>query len=338
MCELENHVIPRLAHKLKNWVRYVDDTFALVREGEEKYVQEELNSFHQNIQFTYELEDHGKISFLDVLVTKTDTNGSLETSVFRKTTNTDIYMNWKSHAPQAWKIATLKSLIKRAVLISSTDSALESELEHLKKAFCELNDYPSMLVDKIILDERQSAESQTIQDPEESEIEQTEENIQVALNLPYAGDKGEEIVKKMQKFMKKAVNTESKKLQLRTTYKSTRLSSRFNIKDKTKPEHLHNVVYYVPCPNKRCKDDYIGETKRRTEKRSDEHRSKDKKSHVLQHSEKTKHKRVSLKDFKILGKGYRSNFRRKISESLFIKRLKPKLNVQKESYKLALFN
>ena len=232
MCELENHVIPRLAHKLKNWVRYVDDTFALVREGEEKYVQEELNSFHQNIQFTYELEDHGKISFLDVLVTKTDTNGSLETSVFRKTTNTDIYMNWKSHAPQAWKIATLKSLIKRAVLISSTDSALESELEHLKKAFCELNDYPSMLVDKIILDERQSAESQTIQDPEESEIEQTEENIQVALNLPYAGDKGEEIVKKMQKFMKKAVNTESKKLQLRTTYKSTRLSTRFNIKDK----------------------------------------------------------------------------------------------------------
>ena len=223
-------------------------------------------------------------------------------------------------------------------MISSTDSALESELEHLKKAFCELNDYPSMLVDKIILDERQSAESQTIQDPEESEIEQTEENIQVALNLPYAGDKGEEIVKKMQKFMKKAVNTESKKLQLRTTYKSTRLSTRFNIKDKTKPEHLHNVVYYVPCPNKRCKDDYIGETKRRTEKRSDEHRSKDKKSHVLQHSEKTKHKRVSLKDFKILGKGYRSNFRRKISESLFIKRLKPKLNVQKESYKLALFN
>ena len=45
ICGLENHVIPRLAHKLNNWVRYVDDTFALVREGEEKYVQEELNSF-----------------------------------------------------------------------------------------------------------------------------------------------------------------------------------------------------------------------------------------------------------------------------------------------------
>ena len=72
-------------------------------------MQEELNSFNQNIQFTYELEDNGKISFLDVLVTKTDTNGSLETSVFRKATNTDIYMNWKSHAPHARKIATLKS-------------------------------------------------------------------------------------------------------------------------------------------------------------------------------------------------------------------------------------
>ena len=103
-------------------------------------------------------------------------------------------------------------------------------------------------------------------------------------------------------------------------------------------EHVHNIVYYVPCPNKKCKDDYTGETKRRIENRSDEHSKKDKNSHVLQHSIATKHKRVSLKNFKILGQGYRSNFRWKISESLYIKQLKPTLNVQKDSYKLALFN
>ena len=66
--------------------------------------------------------------------------------------------------------------------------------------FCELNDYPSALVDKIILDERESTLSQPSQDPEESEIEQTEENIQLALNLPYAGDKGEKIIKKNAKI------------------------------------------------------------------------------------------------------------------------------------------
>ena len=39
-----------------------------------------------------------------------------------------------------------------------------------------------------------------------------------------------------------------------------------------------------------------------------------------------------------LGQRYKTNFRRKISEALFIKETKPDLNVQKESYKLLLFN
>ena len=146
------------------------------------------------------------------------------------------------------------------------------------------------------------------------------------------------IVQQMQRYVKQAVNTETKRISVNAMYRSRKLSTRFNIKDKTKLEHMHNIVYYIPCPNKKCKDDYSGETKRRIKKRSDEHRSKDQKSHVLQHTKATKHKRVSLSDFKILGQGYRSNFRRKISESLFIKRLKPTLNVQKDSYKLSLFN
>ena len=65
---------------------------------------------------------------------------------------------------------------------------------------------------------------------------------------------------------------------------------------------------------------------------------KDKKSHIFRHTQRTKHKKVNTHAFKIIGKGYRSNFARKISESLFIKKLKPDLNVQKESYKLLLFN
>ena len=43
-----------------------------------------------------------------------------------------------------------------------------------------------------------------------------------------------------------------------------------------------------------------------------------------------------MKDFEILGSG--SNIKRKISEALFIKKLKPDLNVQKESLKLSLYN
>ena len=94
-------------------------------------VKTELNAFHRNIKFTHELEEENSLPFLDVLVKRND-NDDIETSVYRKKTNTDIYMNWHSHAPTTWKIATLKSLIKRGFLISSKTETLNKELEHIK--------------------------------------------------------------------------------------------------------------------------------------------------------------------------------------------------------------
>ena len=58
-------------------------------------------------------------------------------------------MNWKSYVPSTWKIATMKSLIKQGFLISSTPTALECELKHIKKVFVDINDYPERLVAEI---------------------------------------------------------------------------------------------------------------------------------------------------------------------------------------------
>ena len=57
-----------------------------------------LSTYHQQIQFTYELEKYQHISFLDVSVRRL-TDGKLETAAYRKEANTDVYMNWNSHAP-----------------------------------------------------------------------------------------------------------------------------------------------------------------------------------------------------------------------------------------------
>ena len=43
-------------------------------------------------------------------------------------------------------------------------------------------------------------------------------------------------------------------------------------------------------------------------------------------------------DFKILGNNYQSNIKRKISESLYIRQLKPTLNAHEKSIPLHLFN
>ena len=341
MCELENNIIPRLSSRITNWVRYVDDTFAFIKIGEEDYVKEKLDEYHPNIKFTYEMENEGKLPFLDVQMTKEGRDGSLETSVYRKITNTDIYMNWKAHAPVTWKIATLKSLVQRAINVSSSKKAADDELDHVKEVFCNLNDYPEGLVDQIIQNERSkaAAEVDELSNNEDDENEDgKEQKVLLALNLPYVRDKGDQIIRKMQKDLKSKLESEDKKICVRTMYRSTKLSTRFNLKDKTKPEDVHNVVYHVTCPNKKCRSTYCGETRRRLGKRIQEHREKDRKSHVRIHTEHTKHKKVSESDFKILGQRYKTNFRRKISEALFIKETKPDLNVQKESYKLLLFN
>ena len=73
-------------------------------------------------------------------------------------------------------------------------------------------------------------------------------------------------------------------------------------------------------------------------KRTGEHQSTDPNSHMLKHLKKTEHKRVQIIDFKILRQGFSSSFRRKISESLYLKQNQTDLNVQKDSYKLSLFN
>ena len=70
-----------------------------------------------------------------------------------------------------------------------------------------------------------------------------------------------------------------------------------------------------------------------------DHSGPNKISHVLKHCIEKEHKLLSLEDFMTLGTNYRKNkFRRKISESLYIKEKCSSLNTQEKSAMLKLFN
>ena len=70
-----------------------------------------------------------------------------------------------------------------------------------------------------------------------------------------------------------------------------------------------------------------------------DHNGRDRKLHLFRHSVELNHKNVERQDFKMLGKGYRNNaMKRKISEALYCRELKPALNVQEKSINLELFN
>ena len=99
---LEEAILPSIKKHVAHWKRYVDNTHAYINPSKIEFVLEKLNSYHPNIQFTYEIEENQKITFLNVLITGARDN-KLETTVFRKETNTDLYINWNSHAPIQWK-------------------------------------------------------------------------------------------------------------------------------------------------------------------------------------------------------------------------------------------
>ena len=75
----------------------------------------------------------------------------------------------------------------------------------------------------------------------------TEENtvehevVQCTL-IPYAGEKGEYVVKEVNKEFKKL---KRHNLETRFAFKAKRLSSCSNLNDPIKKEHLHNVVYEI---------------------------------------------------------------------------------------------
>ena len=111
LVELENSLVPQLEESVDLWYRYVDDTFTFIKKGYVDSVLRRLNEFHANIKFTYEKEKDDSISFLDVKVIR-KSDGSFDTNIHRKQTDTNIHVNWNAFAPKIWKIGTVKGLIR----------------------------------------------------------------------------------------------------------------------------------------------------------------------------------------------------------------------------------
>ena len=150
MCHLENLFLDQcpLAFKPVFYKRYVDDTFVLFKEKHHANLfLNFLNSFHQNIQFTMEQESNNQLSFLDILISRT--NNQFLTGIFRKKTFTGLGLNFFSHCPFSFKLNSCKTLLSRAFALSSNWNKFHEEVTFLKSYFNK-NCYPSFLFDKVI--------------------------------------------------------------------------------------------------------------------------------------------------------------------------------------------
>ena len=122
-------------------------------------------------------------------------------------------------------------------------------------------------------------------------------------------------------------------------FTGSKLSSKFQVKNRTIFSHNHDIIYHVNCPENDCPYNYIGETVIRISERVLDSTGKDINSHLYKYSIETGHQSLEISDYRIIGNEYGNNWKKqKIAEALLIKELKPTLNKQDKSIPLKLFN
>ena len=92
----------------KFWICYVDDTCCALATSDINGFHQLINSIEPHIQFTVKIETDRQLPFLDLL--RCEEDGSIFTSVYRKPTHTDRYLDFTSHHPQAYKAAVVRIL------------------------------------------------------------------------------------------------------------------------------------------------------------------------------------------------------------------------------------
>ncbi|CAH3020085.1 unnamed protein product, partial [Porites evermanni] len=187
-----------------------------------------------DIQFTKEIEENGKIPFLDCLVTRD--NNKLKTTIYRKPTHTDRLLDQSSYNPTSHKATTIRTLTRRAQLVCDSPDSLQDETDYLNNVFSK-NNYNTDFV-------RRNTHSNTDSNSQTNSVPVT------TATIPYIRGTSETIARILQPY------------NIRVAHKPITTLRRLltNVKDKDKPEDRQGAVYKIKCCD--CQASYIGETGR----------------------------------------------------------------------------
>ena len=311
--------------------RYVDDIFVLFSHQEhlDRFFTY-MNSRHNNIRFSKEVEVEHTLPFLDVLVSRSTL--SFVTDVYRKSTFSGVLTNFNSFIPTTYKHGLVFTLLFRGFRICSDYNKFHKELEYLKTIF-QRNNYPMNVINfcvRVFLNKmhRPKVEVHTVPKRE------------VFFVLPFLGKASLKIRSMLYDLFREKFPA----CKLRTIFKITlRINSLLKYKDVLPKCLLSGLVYKFKCSS--CNATYYGKTKRHFGVRICEHLGM---SHLtgkpLQSSQNTaisEHllncvSAPSFDDFTTLA-SESNDFKLLLMESLLIARDKPPLNKNVQSYPLELF-
>lgn len=302
--------------KVRFYKRYVDDIFCILNnEVEANAFLSYLNIQHPNIKFTIETEKCHKLAFLDVSIYKGDTG--LYTSVFKKPTDTGLLTNFNSYTWFKYKIGLVKSMIDRIFKINNTKEGFDKDIKYAK-FILQKNGFPAGIIDRNV----------------NNYLENTANTVTTAsineckyFKLPFIGDISKHAENKIKQLLNQYCKVGSS---IRIAFTPIKLYSFFSLKDQIPDDLKSHVVYKFSCAG--CDSSYVGYTSRYFTTRIDEHLKSDKQSHVFKHLQSSSNCRNKCSNncFVVLDTA-KTKYSLRIKESMWIKWLKPLLNVQKEN-------
>ena len=257
----------------------------------------------------------GAIPFLDILITPKD-DGSLQTSVYRKPTHTDLYLQWDSHHTIPSKYSVVGTLYHRAKTICSNQEMLLKEEQHLFQALRKCK-YPNWALNRVKLRCQNPSKKQ-------KNTNQRKQNNQFRKNLymvvPY--------YKGLSKSIKRSCNKFGVQVHFKggLTIKDLLMAP----KDKDHILKKSGVIYKYTCNKVECDEEYIGESARLFAERFKEHQKAP--SPIHDHSIRSGHE-VNIDNFSIVGREDQ-NLTRTIKEALYIRVNNPSLNKNIGKYHL----
>ena len=123
------------------WKRYVDDVICITKKDQVNILFNHINLLDDHMKFTMEShENEGSIPVLDTKCTP-NSKHTIHTTVYRKPTHTERYLDWNSNHPISAKRPAIQTLMHRAKVVCSTPEPLAREMDYLNKVL-HRNSYP----------------------------------------------------------------------------------------------------------------------------------------------------------------------------------------------------
>ena len=241
----ESLAIPSSPTLIKWWFRHGDDIHSATRKNQVNKLQEHLNSIDPHIIFTTEHPGTDGLPFLDTLTKPTPT--STESTIYRKPTTTDRYLDYKSNHPISGKLSVIHTLIHRAIQVCSTPEFLTKEMDHFHKVLQD-NHYPTQLFQEGKLQWKANKKP----NPSTGKLKE-----------------GARVVITYIKGLSEQYRHTLAKYKVRVFFKgtSTIKSLPMHAKDPIPDTQKSDIIYHWKCPANNCTVEYIGETNRSLEER-----------------------------------------------------------------------